>query len=92
MTRSRAIAIYDKVNLLLSTCDFNTPLDSLLPNSNTLFVISYNPQGAKPSRLKLEEKGKEAKKKRLKKANQCQAQPTGVATLIRSKRGPSSKY
>ena len=39
MTRARAKAIQEKVNSLLSLCDFVTPLDGMLPHAPTLCVL-----------------------------------------------------
>jgi hypothetical protein len=44
LTRSRAKAIHDKLNSLLSTCDFDTILDRLLLHANTLCTIRCQPQ------------------------------------------------
>ena len=48
MTRARAKAIQDKVNSFLSTCDYNFPLNGLLPHADVLSVLRYNPQEATP--------------------------------------------
>jgi len=48
MTRARAKAIHDKVDWLLSSCDFDSPLDGLLLHYDTLCVIRYNPQERPP--------------------------------------------
>jgi hypothetical protein len=44
MKRDRANCIHQKVNSLLSTCDFDTTLDGLLPHANTLCLIRCLPQ------------------------------------------------
>ena len=41
MTRARAKALHDKVNSLLSTCDFGSTLDGILPHSDTLCILRY---------------------------------------------------
>jgi hypothetical protein len=41
MTRARVKALHDKVNSLLSTSTFDTPLDGLLLHANTLCSIRY---------------------------------------------------
>ena len=41
MTRARVKALHDKVNSLLTTLDLGTPLDGLLPHTDTLCVIRY---------------------------------------------------
>ena len=43
MTRARAKALYDKVNSLLSTCDFGSTLDGILLHSDTLCILRYEP-------------------------------------------------
>ena len=45
MTRARTKALHDKVNSLLCSYDLNTPLDGLLPHSDMLCVLSYDPHG-----------------------------------------------
>jgi len=41
MTRARAKLLQAKVNSLLSSCDFDTPLDGLLLQTHTLCIIRY---------------------------------------------------
>ena len=41
MTRSRAKAIQDKVNSLLSLHQFNLAMDGLLPQADTLCILRY---------------------------------------------------
>ena len=41
MTRSRVKALHEKVTSLLSMCDFDTPLNGLLLQSDTLCVLSH---------------------------------------------------
>ena len=41
MTRSRAKAIQDKVNSLLSRHQFNLAMDGLLPQADTLCILRY---------------------------------------------------
>lgn len=41
MTRARAKLLQDKVNSLLSLCDFDTPLNGLLLHANTLYILRY---------------------------------------------------
>src|SRR4051812_37941512 len=41
MTRARAKLLQAKVNSLLSSCDFDTPLDGLLLHTHTLCIIRY---------------------------------------------------
>ena len=41
MTRSRARLLRDNVNLLLSLCDFDSPLNGLLLHAHTLCILSY---------------------------------------------------
>ena len=43
MTRSRAKAMQDKVNSLLSLHQFNLSMDGLLPQADMLCVLSYEP-------------------------------------------------
>ena len=45
MTRTRAKLLHDKVNSLLSTCDFDTPMDGMLLHAPTLCILSYEPMG-----------------------------------------------
>ena len=44
MTRARAKAFHDKVNSLLSTCDFGSTLDGMLLHSDTLCILRYEPR------------------------------------------------
>ena len=44
MTRAHAKALHDKVNLLLTNCDFNTSWDGILLHSNVQCVIRYQSQ------------------------------------------------
>src|SRR3954466_14416307 len=46
MTHARAKLLQAKVNSLLSSCDFDTPLDGLLLHSQTLCILSYEPKEA----------------------------------------------
>src|SRR3954463_5636854 len=41
MTRAQAKLLQAKVNSLLSSCDFDTPLDGLLLHTHTLCIIRY---------------------------------------------------
>ena len=43
MTRSRAKAMQDKVNSLLSLHQFNLSMDGLLPQADTLCILRYEP-------------------------------------------------
>ena len=45
MTRARAKLLHDKVNSLLSSCDFNTSLDGMLLHAPTLCILSYDSMG-----------------------------------------------
>ena len=45
MTRSRAKAIQDKVNSLLSLHQFNISMNGLLPQADMLCVLRYEPDG-----------------------------------------------
>ena len=44
MTRSRAKAIHDKVNLFLYSCDIEPTMDGMLPHANTLCILRHEPQ------------------------------------------------
>ena len=44
MTRARAKLLHDKVNSLLSICDFDSPLDGVLLHAPTLCILRYDPQ------------------------------------------------
>ena len=48
MIHARTKLLQAKVNSLLSSCDFNTPLDGLLLHSQTLRILSYEPNEASP--------------------------------------------
>ena len=61
MTRARAKAIQLEVNSLLSTHDFDTPLDGMLLTTNTLCVIRYIPQEAPHGSQAIEEEENEGK-------------------------------
>jgi hypothetical protein len=58
MTRARAKALHHEVNSLLSTCDFDTPLDGVLLDANTLCIIRYQPQERHPSDQDIEPRSK----------------------------------
>ena len=45
MTRARAKLLHDKVNSLLSSCDFDTSLDGMLLHAPTLCILSYDSMG-----------------------------------------------
>jgi hypothetical protein len=64
MTRARAKAIHDKVNLLLNTLDLEHTLDGSLPHCNVICAVRYEPHGAT---TKDEEHEEEAWKHRKKK-------------------------
>ena len=66
MTRARARAIHDEVNSLLTTFDFNTPLDGLLLHSDTLCVIRYIEQGARHGSHAIGEEDDEGDKEKKK--------------------------
>ena len=53
MTRARAKALYEKVNSLLSTCDFGSTLDSMLPHSDTLCILRYEPSSGQGAAVKI---------------------------------------
>jgi len=85
MTRARARAIHDEVNSLLTTFDFNTPLDGLLLHSDTLCVIRYIEPGARHGSQAIgeeddeeeeEEKGAEANRRQARRAGST-ADPSG---------------
>jgi hypothetical protein len=46
MTRARAKAIHDKVNLLLNTLDLEHTLAGSLPHCNVICAVRYKPHGA----------------------------------------------
>ena len=65
MTRSRAKAIHDEVNSLLSTLDMDLAMNGSLPHSNALCVIRYEAPGTTAGG---EDHKDEAWKRRKKKA------------------------
>jgi hypothetical protein len=67
MTRARAKAIHDKVNLLLNSLDLEQTLDGSLPHCNVFCAVRYEPHGAK---TKVEEHEEEAWKRCKKKSTQ----------------------
>jgi hypothetical protein len=67
MTRARAKALHDKVNLLLNTLDLEHTLNGSLPHCNTFCTVQYEPLG---TMTKSEEHGEEAWKRRKKKTKQ----------------------
>jgi hypothetical protein len=67
MTRARAKAIHDKVNLLLNTLDLEHTLDGSLPHCNVICAFRYEPHGGM---TKVEEHEEEAWKHRKKKPAQ----------------------
>ena len=53
MTRARAKALHDKVNSLLSTCDFGSTLDGILSHSDTLCILRYEPSSGQGAAVKI---------------------------------------
>ena len=53
MTCARAKALYEKVNSLLSTCDFGSTLDSILSHSDTLCILRYEPSSGQGAAVKI---------------------------------------
>ena len=49
MTRARAKLLQDKVNSLISTCEFDIHLDGLLLHTTTLCIIRYEPPPRRPT-------------------------------------------
>jgi hypothetical protein len=45
MTRARAKALHDKVNLLLNTLDLEHTLNGSLPHGNIICAVRYKPHG-----------------------------------------------
>jgi hypothetical protein len=68
MTRARAKALHDKVNLLLNTLDLEDTLNDSLPHRNIICAVRYEPQG---EATKDEEHEGEAWKRRKKKSKQA---------------------
>jgi hypothetical protein len=67
MTRARAKALHDKVNLLLNTLDLVHTLNGSLPHCNTFCAVRYEPHG---TTTESEEHGGEAWTRRKKKTTQ----------------------
>jgi hypothetical protein len=68
MTRARAKALHDKVNLLLNTLDLEHTLNGSLPHGNIICAVHYEPHG---EATKDEEHEEEAWKRRKKKSEQA---------------------
>jgi hypothetical protein len=67
ITRARAKALHDKVNLLLNTLDLAHTLNGSLPHCNTFCAVRYEPHG---TTTESEEHGEEAWKRWKKKTTQ----------------------
>jgi hypothetical protein len=68
MTRARAKALHDKVNLLLNTLDLEHMVNGSLPHGNIICAVCYEPHG---EATKDEEHEEEAWKCRKKKSEQA---------------------
>jgi hypothetical protein len=68
MTRARAKALHDKVNLLLNTLDLEHTVNGSLPHGNIICAVRYKPHG---EATKDEEHEEEAWKHRKKKSEQA---------------------
>jgi hypothetical protein len=68
MTRARAKAIHDKVNLLLNTLDLEHMVNGSLPHGNIICAVRYEPHG---EATKDEEHAEEAWKRQKKKSDQA---------------------
>jgi hypothetical protein len=68
MTRARAKALHDKVNLLLNTLHLEHTLNGSLPHGNIICAVHYEPHG---EATKTEEHEEEAWKRRKKKSEQA---------------------
>ena len=68
MTRARAKALHDKVNLLLNTLDLEHTVNGSLPHGNIICAVRYEPHGEV---TKGEEHEEEAWKRRKKKSEQA---------------------
>jgi hypothetical protein len=68
MTRARAKALHDKVNLLLNTLDLEHTLNGSLPHGNIICAVRYEPHGEV---TKDEEHEEEAWKRRKRKSEQA---------------------
>ena len=53
MTRARAKALHDKVNSLISICDFGSTLDGILSHSDTLCILRYEPSSGQGAAVKI---------------------------------------
>jgi hypothetical protein len=68
MTRARAKALHDKVDLCLNTLDLKHTLNGSLPHGNIICAVRYEPHG---EATKDEEHEEEAWKHRKKKSEQA---------------------
>ena len=85
MTRSRAKAIHQEVNSLLSTLTLNSPLDGMLPHANMLCVIRYEPREkyvAGDTKLDTEDGEEEYQLKDAHQGRHCRPQDAGTAGLL----------
>jgi hypothetical protein len=65
MTRARAKALHDKVNLLLNTLDLEHTLNGSLPHGNIIYAVRYEPHGATTKDEEHEEEAWTRRKKKL---------------------------
>ena len=85
MPRSRAKAIHQEVNSLLSTLTLNSPLDGMLPHANMLCVIRYEPREkyvAGDTKLDTEDGEEEYQLKDAPQGRHCRPPGTGTAGLL----------
>jgi hypothetical protein len=76
MTRARAKAIHDKVNLLLNTLDLEHTLDGSLPHYNIICAVRCEPHGATTKDEEHEEEAwKHCKKKSVQETNRLKLAP-----------------
>jgi hypothetical protein len=89
MTRARAKAIHDKVNLLLNTLDLEHTLDGSLPHGNIICAVQYEPHGAMTEDEEHEEETwKHRKKKSAQETNRLKPAPAPAIAGHRLKPAP----
>jgi hypothetical protein len=90
MTRARAKALHDKVNLLLNTLDLEHTLNVLLPHGNIICAVHYEPHAeATKDEEHEEEAWKRRKKKSEKATNRLKPAPAPTIADHRLKLAPA---
>src|SRR5664279_2674940 len=81
VTRGQAKALRDKVNSLLSMCDFDAPLDGMLLHSDMLCVLRYHPHDGAEDALDGAQEVTKKNREDEQEKDQGAAEKTGVSGL-----------